>query len=73
MTSCLLYSSARRLLACYHSLEESKKHKQSLLLYDDVSIERLLSVVLVLRGIGPILRNGYGNQGQKMCCIAPGN
>ena len=41
--------------------------------YDDVLIERVFSVALVLWRVGPILRNGYGNQGQKMCYIAPGN
>ena len=41
--------------------------------YDDVLIERVFSVFLVLWGVGRILRRGYGNQEQKMCCIAPGN
>ena len=29
--------------------------------YDDVLLKRVVSVVLVLWGVGPILRNGYGN------------
>ena len=33
---------------------------------------RVVSVVLVLWGVGPILRNGYGNEEQKVCYIAPG-
>ena len=33
---------------------------------------RMVSVVLVLWGVGPILRNGYGNEEQKVCYIAPG-
>ena len=41
--------------------------------YDDVIVEPVLSVVLVLWGVCPILRNGYRNQGQKMYCIVPGN
>ena len=40
--------------------------------YVDVLLKRVLSMVLVLWGVGPILRNGYGNQGQKVCCISPG-
>ena len=27
----------------------------------DVSLKRVVSVVLVLWGVGPVLRNGYGN------------
>ena len=33
---------------------------------------RVVSVVLVLWGVGPILRNGYGNKEQKICYIARG-
>ena len=40
--------------------------------YVDVLLKRVLSVVSVLWGVGPILRNGYRNQGQKVCCNAPG-
>ena len=32
----------------------------------------LVSVVLVLWGIGPILRNKFGNDEQKVCYIASG-
>ena len=35
-------------------------------------LKRVLNMVLVMWGVDPILRNGYGNQGQKVCCIAPG-
>ena len=37
----------------------------------DVLLKRVLSMVLVLWGADPILRNRYGNQGQKVCFIAP--
>ena len=40
--------------------------------YVGVLLKRLLSMVLVLWGVGPILRNRYGNQGRKECCVAPG-
>ena len=33
--------------------------------YVDVLLKRVLSMVLVLWGADPILRNRYGNQGQK--------
>ena len=29
--------------------------------YVDVLLKRVVSVVLVLWGVGPVLRNGYGN------------
>ena len=37
-----------------------------------MSYSCVVSVVLVPCGVGPILRNGYGNYGQKVCCIASG-
>ena len=40
--------------------------------YVDVLLKRVVSVVLVLRGVGPVLRNGYGDEGQNVCCIASG-
>ena len=39
--------------------------------YADIC-SRAVSVVLVLRGVGPILRNGYGNLEQKVCYIVSG-
>ena len=33
---------------------------------------QVVSLVLVLWGVGPILRNGYGNKKQKVCYIASG-
>ena len=35
-------------------------------------LKRALSMILNLWGVGSILRNGCGNQGRKVCCIAPG-
>ena len=40
--------------------------------YIDVLLKRVVSVVLVRWGVGPILRNGYGGYGQKLCSIASG-
>ena len=38
----------------------------------DVLLKSVVSVALVMWGVGPILRNGYGGSGQKVCCIASG-
>ena len=40
--------------------------------YVDVLLKRVVTVVLVLWGVSHILRNGYGDEGQKVCCIASG-
>ena len=40
--------------------------------YVDVLLKRVLSMVLELLGVGPILRDEYGNQRQKVCYIGPG-
>ena len=40
--------------------------------YVDVLLKRVLSMVLVLWGVGPIIRDGYGDQKQKVCYIAAG-
>ena len=41
--------------------------------YVDVLLKRVLSVVSVLWGVGPILRNGYGNQRQKVRSLLQGS
>ena len=38
--------------------------------YIDVLLKRVVSVILLLWGVGSVLRNEYGNYGQKVCCIA---
>ena len=35
--------------------------------YVDVLLKGVVSVVLVLCGVGPVLRSGNGNLGQKYC------
>ena len=40
--------------------------------YVDVLLKRVVSVVLVLRGVGPILRNGYGDRDKMYVALPQG-